>query len=204
MGNKFSQKYGNEIRNSISNKELDIYFYRIYTEALNVSEFYYSWYHSHARFNMIISLGLKLISILLIIASGIIPFVKIISPNLADRSIINSDLGYMLIVIAGFLLLIDKFFNNSNNWIRNIIAELKIRNEISKLHQNIMIKLYNSKLKKPYIDNTNIEDILKSIQEFTNYLYDIIENETKLWKNDIIEINKELNLLINNKNKPGR
>lgn len=52
----------------------------------------------------------------------------------------------MLIVIAGFLFLIDKLFNTSNNWLRNITTELRIRNEIYKLHQDVMIRLYNPKL----------------------------------------------------------
>src|SRR5690349_359137 len=87
------------------------------------------WYQAKIAWKRRISVTLRILSILLITAGGLVPLVKATwSPGtVAAVKFDLGQLGYLLIGLGGGAIAFDRFFGFSSAWIRYVTTEMAIR-----------------------------------------------------------------------------
>ena len=105
----------------------------LYRYATFVGEDAISWYFRKKRWKARIGRLLRFLAIFLTTAGGLLPFVVASGLfNDTDDRFKWSQLGYILLALAGGCVLLDKFFGFSSAWVRYVTTALALQRHLAR------------------------------------------------------------------------
>lgn len=160
---------------------------KIYEYVLNKANDEKEWYKKEIRRNKIIAFLIRVIALLLIGLSGIVPLYNSI---IREEYKVSEIWITLFITVAAGLLAFDKYMGFSTAWIRYIKTHQFLESKIDIFELKWQIKI----MMKKETDNKEIVDFA------INFLYDIrkfVQNETKMWIDEFFQTFSDINSLIN-------
>ncbi|NAS12286.1 SLATT domain-containing protein [Poritiphilus flavus] len=141
-----------------------------------------TWYKRHRKIKGVLSNVLVSVAVVSFSMSLILIVLK--SPN-DDISIFGKcfnvySSGYVCLMIASTVLLIDRLFGHSSGWIRYMMAQLEIENSISEYHAQWLNSI--SKANLGQLTSEDKVSLITLLSNFDNTIKSIVIKETLEWK----------------------
>ena len=154
------------------------------------------WYKNKLKGQSKWSKRIRFAAIILVGSGGIFPLIK----NVSTYDV--SDWGYIAIALAGILIFLDRFFGFSSAWLRYILTEMDMRQQIKDFENKWKIELVK-------IDNGQTEltvdktiEMLNMLKEFSFKIDELVKQETNSWaaefQTNIAELQKMANAKLEN------
>lgn len=166
--------------NSIGSSAMEV-LNKLFKERIEFSNRHADWYRRKKRSRQRVSLSIRLIGVVLLVAGGIWPQIVAIKRDLPPQA------GYILLAFSAGLFLVDRVFGASSNWQRYIVAALEIeaKREIFTVRWNQLQAI------EPSQELLTQKSFVLAL-EFTEQVEGIVLNETNSW---VTTINQEIKQL---------
>ena len=169
-----------------------------YVEAEAVRQI--NWYYRKKKLKAFMSRNLRLAAILLTGAGGLIPIIGAFfntDQKPGPLPIPLGQLGYVLLALAGGLVLFDRYFGFSTGWMRYITAALKLERSLGEFRLE-WARLNAQRTGNPPTPE-QAEELIQLCCRFSSYVRTQVEQETYDW---VREFNSNLSQLEGKARKP--
>jgi hypothetical protein len=154
------------------------------------------WYNEKRATKAKISTTLRFAAILLFVVGSLVPIMKAALSSHAVE-ILPFDFGesgYLLIAVAGGCVAMDRFFGYSTGWIRRITTALAIEKSLEEFRMEWARN--RSKLRGGVPDETQLDQMILSCENFSATIRGQVEQETKAWvvefQGNLVQLEKDL------------
>ena len=164
-----------------------------------------AWYRKRSRKHALLSKSIKYLSISFLIIASLVPIVQAIilsmsnASNAKDLSSILSNVGYLILAVAGGFNLVDQQFGFSSGYLRFVATRM----EIDRLWHEFLFKWYC--LTEHTQEGKMLDEALCAlILEYKDKIDDEESKETDTWINEFRTNQSELQALLKNKSEAYR
>jgi hypothetical protein len=149
-----------------------------------------AWYQRNRRGKRIAARISRFSAILLVAAAGVLPMLQQAYPAADGKAAIAPVWASILLAIAVFLVMVDRFFGLSSGWIRYVLAEAQLRSAIQRFEFEWAATQAAFGGATPTTDQC--QQALVRIKAFVAEVNAIVDDETSRWVAEFQEALKQI------------
>jgi hypothetical protein len=160
---------------SDTSKYLDAVYDHVVAKAKDAQD----WYFRKKRPKQLAGFWLRVTAIVAATLAGILPVLSEISERTADRLYVSPGWAAILLAISGLCILLNKFGDYTNGWIRYVLTATQIGRQLDDFHfawQRAKLGLAGQ-----IPTHEQVRQLLTLCQEFTAGVTALVADETKQW-----------------------
>jgi conflict system pore-forming effector with SLATT domain len=135
-----------------------------------------SWYREKKRSKQLVSQCLRFSAVVLAVAGGICPLTTGVFRDMPELV----RLGYVLLAMAGGIVLLDRMFGFSSSWLRFMIAAQDIENELDQFRIEWLQRSIGASSAK----ENSVVDCLLLMRRFLEKVHGFVAHETRKWSDE--------------------
>jgi SMODS and SLOG-associating 2TM effector domain 2 len=165
-------------------KQARIKLLELYDGALSLADNTIAWYHSYRTRKGKWSKSIRIVSIMLLIASTLMPFFA----SIVKEELTILYIGYIMAGIGGGLLLLDRYYGYSNSWVRFVLTGMDLENMRNTFVENWQVNYLNNLPLTIQSFGLQVDSIIKFQEVFNG----AVKAETETWAKEFQQSFKDL------------